>query len=190
VLVTDNKLGDFFEQAVKLVGAGLAQVVGNWIVNDLLAELARHQSLFRLNREKTRIVPLTQFEANLRDPNEPTLAYLKITPKHIAELGKLIAAGTLLHSAAKEVFAVMAATGAMPGTIIADKGLAATPTDAGELEQWCRDAITANPKALAEFQAGKESAINAFKGPVMKAAKGKANPKLVDETLRRLLAAG
>jgi aspartyl-tRNA(Asn)/glutamyl-tRNA(Gln) amidotransferase subunit B len=190
VLVTDQKLGDFFEQAVKLVGAGLAQVVGNWIVNDLLAELARHQSLFRLNREKTRIVPLTQFEANLRDPNEPTLAYLKITPKHIAELGKLIAAGTLLHSAAKEVFAVMAATGAMPGTIIADKGLAATPTDAGELEQWCRDAITANPKALAEFQAGKESAINAFKGPVMKAAKGKANPKLVDETLRRLLAAG
>ena len=33
-----------------------------------------------------------------------------------------------------------------------------------------------------------DSAINAFKGPVMKAAKGKANPKLVDETLRRLLA--
>ena len=43
-------------------------------------------------------------------------------------------------------------------------------------------------KALAEFKAGKDSAINAFKGPVMKAAKGKANPKLVDETLRKLLA--
>ena len=73
---------------------------------------------------------------------------------------------------------------------IADRrGLKAAPTDAGELEQWCRDAIAANAKALAEFKSGKDSAINAFKGPVMKAAKGKANPKLVDETLRRLLAA-
>ena len=52
----------------------------------------------------------------------------------------------------------------------------------------CRDSIAANPKALAEFKAGKDAAINAFKGPVMKASKGKANPKLVDETLRRLLA--
>ena len=59
---------------------------------------------------------------------------------------------------------------------------------AAELDAVCRDAIAANAKALAEFKAGKDSAINAFKGPVMKAAKGKANPKLVDETLRRLLA--
>ena len=65
---------------------------------------------------------------------------------------------------------------------------AAAPTDAGELEQWCRDAIAANAKAAEEFRAGKESALNGLKGPVMKAAKGKANPKLVDETLRRLLA--
>ena len=70
---------------------------------------------------------------------------------------------------------------------LARKGLKAE-TNLGELEQWCRDAITANAKALAEFKGGKESAINAFKGPVMKAAKGKANPKLVDELLRRLLA--
>jgi len=47
----------------------------------------------------------------------------------------------------------------------------------------------ASAKAVAEFKSGKDSAINALKGPVMKAAKGKANPKLVDETLRRLLAA-
>jgi aspartyl-tRNA(Asn)/glutamyl-tRNA(Gln) amidotransferase subunit B len=41
---------------------------------------------------------------------------------------------------------------------------------------------------VADFKAGKYSAINGFKGAVMKAAKGKANPKSVDETLRRLLA--
>ena len=59
--------------------------------------------------------------------------------------------------------------------------------NAGELEQWCRDAIAGNPKALADFKGGKESAINGFKGSVMKAAKGKADPKRVDETLRKLL---
>src|ERR1017187_3404213 len=58
----------------------------------------------------------------------------------------------------------------------------------GELERWCREAVAANPKSAADFKAGKESAINAFKGPVMRAAKGRADPKRVDETLRRLLA--
>jgi aspartyl-tRNA(Asn)/glutamyl-tRNA(Gln) amidotransferase subunit B len=84
------------------------------------------------------------------------------------------------------VFVDMFQSGEMPDVIVARKGLKAE-TNLGELEQWCRDAITANAKALAEFKGGKDSAINAFKGPVMKAAKGKANPKLVDETLRRLL---
>jgi aspartyl-tRNA(Asn)/glutamyl-tRNA(Gln) amidotransferase subunit B len=80
---------------------------------------------------------------------------------------------------AKEVLITVAETGEMPkfdGVSIE------------ALEQWCREAIAANPKALADFKGGKDSAINGFKGPVMKAAKGKADPKLVDETLRRLLA--
>ncbi len=81
----------------------------------------------------------------------------------------------------------MFATGEPPAAIADRRGLTATQTDSGELEQWCRDSIAANAKALAEFKAGKDSAINAFKGPIMKAAKGKANPKLVDEMLRRLL---
>jgi len=61
-------------------------------------------------------------------------------------------------------------------------------TDPGELERWCREAIAANPKSAADYRGGKESAINAFKGPVMRAAKGRADPRRVDETLRRLLA--
>ena len=52
-----------------------------------------------------------------------------------------------------------------------------------------QEAIVANPKSLSDFKAGKDSAINGFKGSIMKAAKGKADPKLVDQTLRQLLAA-
>lgn len=84
----------------------------------------------------------------------------------------------------------MFATGDSPETIADRRGLKSVPTDTGELEQWCRDAIAANEKAATEFRAGKESAINGLKGPVMKASRGKANPAEVDKTLRRLLASG
>ena len=111
-------------------------------------------------------------------------------PAHIADLVRLVEAGTLLTPAAREVLIDMFATGETAAVVVAHKGLAAAPTDTAELEQWCREAIASNAKAREEFLGGKESALNAFKGPVMKAARGKANPKLVDETLRRLLANG
>jgi len=161
VLIPERELSDFFEASAKLAGPGRAQAVGNWIANDFLRELSAAK------------LPL---------------GAAKITPASLAELVGLVEAGTLLNAAAKEVFAAMFVTGEAPAAVVARLGLAAAPSDAGELEAWCRDSIAANPKALAEFKAGKESAINAFKGPVMKAGKGKANPKLVDETLRRLLA--
>jgi aspartyl-tRNA(Asn)/glutamyl-tRNA(Gln) amidotransferase subunit B len=161
VLVPDRELSDYFEETAKLAGPGKAQAAGNWIVNDLLRELGN---------------------AKL------ALADSKVKPAHIAALVKLIDAGTVLTAAAREIFVEMFATGDQPDAIADRRGLKAAPTDSGELEQWCRDSIAANPKALAEFKAGKDSAINAFKGPVMKAGKGKANPKLVDETLRKLLA--
>jgi aspartyl-tRNA(Asn)/glutamyl-tRNA(Gln) amidotransferase subunit B len=162
VLVWDRALADYFEAAAKLAGSGKAQAVGNWISNDLLRELGN---------------------ANL------ALADSKVRPAHVAALVQLVDAGTVLTHAAKEIFIEMFATGDQPETIAERRGLKAAPTDSNELEQWCRDSIATNAKALAEFKAGKDSAINAFKGPVMKAGKGKANPKLVDETLRRLLAA-
>jgi aspartyl-tRNA(Asn)/glutamyl-tRNA(Gln) amidotransferase subunit B len=160
VLVWDKELSDYFEEAAKL--SGKPQAAGNWIANDLLREIGTAKT---------------------------TITESKVRPAHIAELVKLVDAGTILTNAAKEIFIEMFATGESASVIADRRGLKAAPTDSGELEQWCRDAIAANAKALAEFKAGKDSAINAFKGPVMKAAKGKANPKLVDETLRKLLAA-
>jgi len=51
----------------------------------------------------------------------------------------------------------------MPGALVEKKGLKVAPADAGELEQWCRDAIAGNAKSLADFKAGKDSAINGFR---------------------------
>jgi aspartyl-tRNA(Asn)/glutamyl-tRNA(Gln) amidotransferase subunit B len=161
VLVWDKPLAEYFEMAAEAAGTGKAQAVGNWITNDLLREV-----------KATGIA----------------LSDCKVAPAQLANLVRLIDAGTVLNQAAKEIFVAMFQTGDPPAAIIERMGLKAEPTDHAELEQWCREAIAGNAKALAEFKGGKDSAINAFKGPVMKASRGKANPKLVDETLRRLLA--
>jgi aspartyl-tRNA(Asn)/glutamyl-tRNA(Gln) amidotransferase subunit B len=177
VLVWDKALSDYFEEAAKL--GGKPQATGNWIVNDLLRELG--------SADRGLAPTSASNETSGVKPDLHPLQSCKVRPAHIAELVKLVDSGAVLTNAAKEIFIEMFASGEMPGVIAERRGLKAAPTDAGELEQWCRDSIAANAKALAEFKAGKDSAINAFKGPVMKAAKGKANPKLVDETLRRLL---
>ena len=161
-LIWDKERADYFEQSVKLGGAENAQMIANWIINDVL-----------------------------RNHNASSYAFadIKITPSHLAANVAIVVAGGMMPNAARQVIDDMFITGDMPEVVIGRLGLRAAPTDSTELEQWCRDSIAANAKALAEFKGGKDSAINAFKGPVMKAAKGKANPKLVDETLRKLLAA-
>jgi aspartyl-tRNA(Asn)/glutamyl-tRNA(Gln) amidotransferase subunit B len=115
------------------------------------------------------------------------LAQSKVRPAHVAGLVRLVEEGVILSNAAKEVFIDMFQTGEAPEAVVAGRGLKAEK-NLDEIERWCAEAIAANPKSVADFKGGKESAINAFKGPVMKAAKGKADPKRVDEALRRLLA--
>ena len=162
VLVPDRQLSDWFEAAVAIAGTPHAQAVANWITNDLLRELSA---------------------ADL------SLAESKLSSAHLAELVGLIEAGTITKQIAREVFTETFNTGDAPAAVVERKGLK-DDTDSDELEQWCRDAIAGNDKAREQFLGGKDGAINAMKGPVMKASRGKANPKLVDETLRRLLAEG
>ena len=159
VLVPQAELCAFFEEAAQL--SGKPQAVANWIVNDLQRELAT---------------------AGIG------LAASKVRPKHIAGLVGLVESGVISSNIAKEVFVEMFASGDWPEVIVEKKGLRQS-TDTGELEKWVADAIAANPRAVAEFKAGKEQAINAVKGAVMKASKGKANPKLVDEIVRKQVGA-
>jgi aspartyl-tRNA(Asn)/glutamyl-tRNA(Gln) amidotransferase subunit B len=158
VLVPERELADYFEATVKLGAA--PQAAGNWIANDLLRELGAAQV---------------------------SLADAKIQPAHIAGLVKLVESGVISNSIAKEVFVAMAASGDMPDVIVERQGLKQS-TDTGELEKWIADAIAANPKAAAGFKSGNEKALNAIKGAVMKASKGKANPQLVDALTRKQLA--
>ena len=150
-------LSYFFEGAAQLCGK--PQAAANWIANDLLRELAAAQA---------------------------DLADSKIRPEHIAALVQLVETGVISNTAAKEVFHDMFQSGDFPEAVVERKGLKQS-TDTGALEEWVRAAIAANPKAVVEFKTGNERALNAIKGAVMKASAGKANPKLVDEIVRRQL---
>ncbi len=164
VLVWDRALADFYEELVKASGLARAQAVGNWLANEFLKIVSA---------EKTTIA-----EAIERFP-----------AAHIAKLLELRETVSFSNVVVSSVSLHIFKTKESPVGFLEREGLlSAAPIDTNELEQWCREAIAGNSKALTEFKGGKDSAINAFKGPVMKASKGKANPKLVDETLRRLLA--
>ncbi len=116
----------------------------------------------------------------------PKFAENKISPAHLAELVAAIEAGRISGKQGKEVFAEMFATGQSPSAIIKARGLAQV-SDAAVVEALCVQAIKANPKSVADYQAGNTAAINFLKGQVMKLSQGKANPQLAGEILARLL---
>jgi aspartyl-tRNA(Asn)/glutamyl-tRNA(Gln) amidotransferase subunit B len=159
VLVVDRDLAEFFEEAVG-DEADRALSVGKWVTNDLLREMA---------------------DASIG------VSELKIGAGQLRDLVGLVERGVVSSSQAREVFSEMFVTGDGPEAIIERRGMKQS-TDTGELEVWCREAIAARPKSVADYRSGNEKALNALKGPVMKASRGKANPRMVDEILRRLLA--
>jgi len=165
VLCPDKVLGDWFEEALAHHPKN-PKGIANLVVNDLLRELAA---------------------AGHPDEGPLPIAQSKITPQTLARLVALTDEGVITKQAAKEVFADMFATGDGPDAIVERKGLKQAAQPSGELEGIVAEALAANPKAVGEFKAGNAKAINAVKGAVMKATKGRANPQEVDALIQKLL---
>jgi len=111
----------------------------------------------------------------------------KVTTAHLVELIKLIDEGAISNNVAKtEVFDEMMNSGQMPAKIVEEKGLAQV-SDSSAIEAMCQAAIDANPQAAADLKAGKDRALGSLVGFVMKESKGQANPKMVNDILRKLL---
>ena len=105
-----------------------------------------------------------------------------VSPHALAGLIRLVEKGTVSGKTAKEVLQEMAATGKAADIIVQEKGLTQV-SDTGLIEKAVEKAIAANLAAVAEFKAGKQKALGALVGAVMKETGGKANPKLVNEIL-------
>ena len=101
----------------------------------------------------------------------------------LAKLLKLIEDGVISGKIAKTVFDEMAQTGRSPGKIVADKGLVQV-TDAADIETVVSDVLSRCSKEVAQYQNGKTKLFGFFVGQVMKASRGKANPKIVNQVLK------
>ena len=94
----------------------------------------------------------------------------------------------LSNNAAKQVFeALWSGEGSDVDALIEAKGLKQM-SDTGAIEAILDEVLAANQKSVDEFRAGKDKAFNALVGQAMKATKGKANPALVNELLKKKLA--
>ncbi|MFA5858518.1 MAG: Asp-tRNA(Asn)/Glu-tRNA(Gln) amidotransferase subunit GatB [Elusimicrobiota bacterium] len=162
VLTAEKALADYFEETVtSCVKLGLnnndaAKPVTNWITTDLLGYL---------------------------NTNKKDISLSPVTAVNLAGLIKLLTDGTISGKIAKTVFTEMCNTGGKPEDIVKSKGLVQI-SDESAILKLVIEAINENPKAVAEFKAGKERAVFAIVGAVMKKSQGKANPAVVNKLIK------
>src|SRR5205085_8348587 len=109
-----------------------------------------------------------------------------ITANHLRELVSLVESGTINKGIARNLLPDLFATGGSPADLVKERGLAVM-RDESALEKAVDEAIASNPKAVEDYLKGKESAIMALVGPVMRATKGQADANTVRELLKRKL---
>ena len=109
-----------------------------------------------------------------------------ISSKNLSKLINLIKDGTISGKIAKSVFEIMRDGDKDPITIVEEKGLK-QQSDPKELENLINKVITENPKNVEAYKSGKDKLFGFFVGQVMKNSNGKANPKLVNEILKKKL---
>jgi aspartyl-tRNA(Asn)/glutamyl-tRNA(Gln) amidotransferase subunit B len=149
----------YFEAAVTAGGNAEAKLAGNWCAVEL---------------------------AGLLNGTNQTWEKCPLPPARLAALVKLIAAGELTGKMGKEVLAESFRTGEEPAAIVERKGLKAVG-DSSTLAPIVAEVVAANPQAIADFKAGKERALGALVGQVMKKTGGKAAPDIVQKLIREAL---
>jgi aspartyl-tRNA(Asn)/glutamyl-tRNA(Gln) amidotransferase subunit B len=158
ILIADSELADYFEASAASTKAP-SKITANWIIGELTAALNRDN----LDISESRIPP--------------------------AELGSLldrIEDGTISGKIAKDVFEALWNGEGTVDAIIAERGLEQI-TDSASIEAIVGEVIAANPDQVEQYRSGKTQVLGYLVGQVMKASQGKANPKQVNETLRKLL---
>ncbi len=168
VLTDTRAMAEFFEGAVSLPPSNgqasdlwaRAKAVSNWCTGELLRLLNAH------NRE---------------------VEDLKLSPAQLAELIDLVESGKVSQTAAKTVFEAMYETGKSPAAVVQELGLAQI-SGSDELAGIVARVVAETPQAVADYRAGKQQALGALVGKVMKETRGRANPAVVTELLKEQLA--
>jgi aspartyl-tRNA(Asn)/glutamyl-tRNA(Gln) amidotransferase subunit B len=153
LLTQSRGLADYFEAAAHT--SGNAKAASNWIMGELLRTMKE---------------------------TDTAIEKVPLAPTALAGLIQLVDRGTISGTVAKDVFAKMYKSGRSAEDIVQTEGLAQN-SDADALRALVRAALVASPDAVAQVRKGRNNAFGFLVGHVMKASKGKANPKLVTELL-------
>ncbi|HYX25083.1 MAG TPA: Asp-tRNA(Asn)/Glu-tRNA(Gln) amidotransferase GatCAB subunit B, partial [Thermoanaerobaculia bacterium] len=160
VLTTARELADYYEAAAAALPAN-PKGIANWVMGEVLRDV------------KERKVELAG----------------TIAPERLAALVALVDAGRISNSAAKEVFAAVAATGPLgedPAAAVERLGLGQV-SDTSQIEGWIEEVVEQNAGPVAQYRAGKTQTIGFLVGQVMKRSGGRAEPKTVQQLLKQAL---
>ena len=157
LLTQARGLADYFEDAAR--ASGNPKAASNWIMGELLRTM------------KERGISVDQ---------------VPLTPAALAGLIQLVDRGTISSTVAKDVFTAMYDSGQTAESIVQSQGLAQN-SDADALLPLVREAVAASPDAVDQVRKGRNNAFGFLVGYVMKQSKGKANPKLVSDLLKKEL---
>ncbi len=158
VLIEDRAVAAYFEEAAQIKGADPKQV-GNWVTGEIFR---------RLNEE----------DVSIDDA--------KVNPAALVELLGLVQQGTINQNAAREIFTELWKKGGSPAAIVEARGLKQI-SDTEQLEDALAQVIEENPDAIEKIRGGNLKTVQFLMGQVMKITRGKANPQLVQDLIRKEL---
>jgi aspartyl-tRNA(Asn)/glutamyl-tRNA(Gln) amidotransferase subunit B len=169
VLVAEKAVAGYFEEAVSAAdrlaqgkssgGTVSPKMIANWITGELFGLL-------------------NQAGASIEDA--------RVRPDSLAELLQLVADNEINQNTAKNVLAEMFTTGKSASVIVSERGLRQI-SDKEAIGELVDQVLEENPDQVAEYLGGKEPIARWLFGQVMRAAKGKANPQVVELALNRRL---
>jgi aspartyl-tRNA(Asn)/glutamyl-tRNA(Gln) amidotransferase subunit B len=156
-LTSERALADYYEQAAQ--ASANPRGAANWIRSELLREL---------------------------EVAGKEISACPVSPAELGALVRLIDEGRISGKQGKDVLVEMCATGKTASAVVEERGLIQV-SDASAIDPIIDEVIAANPQQVAQYRSGKETLFGFFVGQVLKASKGKANPKVVNERLREKL---
>ncbi len=157
VLISSRELADYFEACVQNINN--PKQVCNWVMGPLLG---------------------------LLNAENKTIEESPVDTEQLAGLLKLIDEGVISGKMGKTVFDEMAKTGKSAKTIIEEKGLVQV-SDVATIEAIVAEILSEAPQQVEQYKNGKTKVVGFFVGQVMKKTKGKANPQVVNDVLKKAL---
>lgn len=158
VLTDDREVAEYFENAI--VEGVKAKLVANWVTQDIAAYLNSNPDV--------------------------SISTLPLKAPMLAELVNLIDKGTISGKIAKEILPELLEKGGSPQKLVEEKGMTQI-SDTSELEKMIAEVLAANPKEVEQYKGGKTKLKGFFVGQTMKKTEGRADPKLTNELVEKLL---